>query len=199
MPRPDRRAVAVRREDARKASRFPAIRIVPILASGAISGQLAVAALGAKVPGPRGERVRADAVAGDKAITCFRVIGRAGQMFTWLALSPLTGRTHQLRVHCATLGMPILGDGKYGVPFAPPPHLTLGRGLHLHARALALPRGGREPLVFTAPLSPHMAASFGALGFSDEQALAAADWPGTAAGPERRARGLSRSRQDPKL
>ncbi|MCU0839068.1 MAG: RluA family pseudouridine synthase [Rhodospirillales bacterium] len=148
----------------------------------------------AKLRGLRGDRVRADVAAGDKAITDFHLLARAGRLFAWLALSPLTGRTHQLRVHCATAGMPILGDGKYGLPFEPPPHLRLGHGLHLHARALALPRRGRLPLVITAPLAPHMAATFHSLGFSDVSTSAAADWPGVGPVADRVGRGLSGGR-----
>ncbi|WJX54537.1 hypothetical protein P8452_40407 [Trifolium repens] len=49
------------------------------------------------------------------AITEYRVIGSSSHGYTWLELSPLTGRKHQLRVHCAeVLGTPIVGDYKYG-------------------------------------------------------------------------------------
>ena len=51
---------------------------------------------------------------GQKALTHFRVLDRAGKRAALLALWPRTGRTHQLRVHCAEIGCPILGDGKYG-------------------------------------------------------------------------------------
>ena len=53
---------------------------------------------------------------------------------TWLALEPLTGRTHQLRVHCAEMGWPILGDNIYGTA---PRHG--GPRLHLHAREIVVP------------------------------------------------------------
>ncbi|KAK5843956.1 RNA pseudouridine synthase 4, mitochondrial [Gossypium arboreum] len=50
-----------------------------------------------------------------RAITEYRVIKTSTHGFTWLELSPLTGRKHQLRVHCAeVLGTPIVGDYKYG-------------------------------------------------------------------------------------
>jgi tRNA pseudouridine32 synthase / 23S rRNA pseudouridine746 synthase len=66
--------------------------------------------------------------AGKPAITDWRVLGRAGEL-TWLELSPHTGRTHQVRVHCALLGSPVLGDAIYGG----------GSGvMHLLARAIAL-------------------------------------------------------------
>ena len=71
---------------------------------------------------------------------------------TWLALEPLTGRTHQLRVHCAAMGWPILGDSVYGS--AP---RTGGPGLHLHAREIVVPLyKNRAPIRVTAPVPPHM-------------------------------------------
>ena len=125
-----------------------------------------------RVDGFRGERA---AVAGEydtdiaRAITDYRTLDHAGRKLAWLELSPLTGRTHQLRVHCATLGAPILGDLPYGTEIE-------GRNtasvdgfpdqLHLHARALSLPHpeGGR--LTVEADLPDHMQASFRALGFT---------------------------------
>ena len=70
---------------------------------------------------------------GKPASTLWKVMGRAGGM-TWLALEPLTGRTHQLRVHCAEMGWPILGDNVYGsAPRAG------GPPLHLHSREIVVP------------------------------------------------------------
>ena len=89
----------------------------------------------------------------------------AGRRFAWVTLKPVTGRTHQLRVHMAELGTPIIGDPRYfnienwEVPEG------LGLGLHLHARRIALPlRNGRR-LDVSAPLPPHLLQSFEALGF----------------------------------
>lgn len=99
------------------------------------------------------------------ARTEYRVLDAAGRKLAWLELSPLTGRTHQLRVHCEALGTPILGDPKYGTERA----VLAGfpAKLHLHARALALPhpRGGH--LALAAPLPPHMRDTFRALGFEN--------------------------------
>jgi tRNA pseudouridine32 synthase/23S rRNA pseudouridine746 synthase len=71
---------------------------------------------------------------------------------TWLALEPLTGRTHQLRVHCAAMGWPIVGDAIYGT--AP---RTGGPGLQLHSREIVVPLyKNREPIRVTAPVPAHM-------------------------------------------
>jgi tRNA pseudouridine32 synthase/23S rRNA pseudouridine746 synthase len=83
---------------------------------------------------------------------------------TWLALEPLTGRTHQLRVHCAAMGWPILGDSVYGsAPRAG------GPGLHLHAREIVVPLyKNRAPIQVTAPVPPHMQERLRACGWSGE-------------------------------
>jgi len=67
----------------------------------------------------RGERM-AGVAAGLPAQTRYRTVARAGRIASWLALQPLSGRTHQLRAHCALLGTPIIGDGKYGGAAAHP-------------------------------------------------------------------------------
>jgi tRNA pseudouridine32 synthase/23S rRNA pseudouridine746 synthase len=88
---------------------------------------------------------------GQPAVTTWKVLGR-GDGIAWLALEPLTGRTHQLRVHCAAMGWPILGDSIYGN--AP---RSGGPGLHLHSREIVVPISkNREPVRVTAPVPPHM-------------------------------------------
>jgi tRNA pseudouridine32 synthase/23S rRNA pseudouridine746 synthase len=90
------------------------------------------------------------------------------RQLTWLALEPLTGRTHQLRVHCAAMGWPILGDAIYGS--AP---RSGGPGLHLHSREIVVPIAkNREPVRITAPVPPHMRERLSAFGWvapSDQQ------------------------------
>jgi 23S rRNA pseudouridine955/2504/2580 synthase len=116
-------------------------------------------------PGPGGARV-APAASGEKdaarAVTEYRTLDHAGRRFAWLELSPLTGRTHQLRVHCAAIGTPILGDAAYGAA----PEAGLSGPLHLHARRLVLPHPAGGRLAVEAPLPAHMAATFAALGFA---------------------------------
>jgi 23S rRNA pseudouridine955/2504/2580 synthase len=98
------------------------------------------------------------------ARTRYRVIDVAGSRTAWVELQPLTGRTHQLRVHMAAIGHPIIGDGKYGGPEA---FLTgtISRKMHLHARRLIIDHPDGTPLDVTAELPDHFAASLAQLGF----------------------------------
>jgi len=95
------------------------------------------------------------------------VIDRAAADFAWVAARPVTGRTHQIRVHLAELGTPIVGDFKYGGTDARPRGEIEDR-LHLHARSIdiAHPSGGR--LRVTAPLPPHMMHTWSLLGFDPD-------------------------------
>ena len=97
------------------------------------------------------------------------MVDTAARKAAWLALRPHTGRTHQLRLHCAELGTPIVGDGKYGGRDA---YLTgaVSRKLHLHARSISLPRPDGRRLTVTAPLPEHMAQSWALLGFEPDDA-----------------------------
>jgi 23S rRNA pseudouridine955/2504/2580 synthase len=124
----------------------------------------------AKRAGPGGERVQADAEDGKSAVTYYRVIDHAGDRASWLALLPITGRTHQLRAHCAALGTPIIGDGKYGVAAAHLAGVVAAKGLHLHARSLAIPNPAGGILRVTAPLPPHMRETWDLLGFAGDSA-----------------------------
>jgi tRNA pseudouridine32 synthase/23S rRNA pseudouridine746 synthase len=116
--------------------------------------------------------------AGQPAVTTWKVMGRTrdvagrndqasaasgGMGISWLALEPLTGRTHQLRVHCAAMGWPMIGDSVYGD--AP---RTGGPGLYLHAREVVVPLyNNRAPIRVTAPVPSHM-----------QHLLRACGWPG---------------------
>ncbi|MFW2589124.1 RluA family pseudouridine synthase [Sagittula sp. SSi028] len=105
--------------------------------------------------------------------TLYRVASRA----SWVALEPLTGRTHQLRAHMAEIGHPIIGDGKYGGSGQE----NLGDGwgaqlggviskkLHLHARSMTLEHPvTKKPLTVTAKLPEHMAHSWQTLGWEED-------------------------------
>ncbi len=98
------------------------------------------------------------------ARTGWRVCGRGqwrGAPIAWLELTPLTGRTHQLRVHCASEGWPILGDAIYGERADVP--------LQLLARRVEVPLAkNRAPIVVEAPAPPHMREALAACGFAGE-------------------------------
>ncbi len=111
-----------------------------------------------------GELMRVDELQGKSAKTGFRVIDAAGDRAALLELQPLTGRTHQIRVHCAAIGTPILGDPKYGPRTSPFYDLGVPRKLHLHARSLDLDLPGRRTIHVEAPPPPHMLETFGLLG-----------------------------------
>jgi tRNA pseudouridine32 synthase / 23S rRNA pseudouridine746 synthase len=104
------------------------------------------------------------------AQTRWRVRGRgtdvSGNKLTLLALAPLTGRTHQLRVHCAAQGWPILGDPIYG---SARHNEGPEAALQLHARSLVIPlHSKKEPIRVEAPLPAHFAAALAACGLAAE-------------------------------
>jgi tRNA pseudouridine32 synthase / 23S rRNA pseudouridine746 synthase len=100
---------------------------------------------------------------GQEAVTTWKVLGR-GDRFTWLALEPLTGRTHQLRVHCAERGWPIVGDTIYGNA----PRIG-GPLMHLHAREIVVPLyKNKEPIRAEAPAPLHMQERLYACGWQGE-------------------------------
>lgn len=129
----------------------------------------------AKQPGTGGEKMMVDhSEEGQPSRSRYRVIDRAGNRAAWLELEPLTGRTHQLRVHLAAIGHPIVGDGKYGGQAA---FLTgfVSRKMHLHARRLRIDAPGGERIDATAPLPEHFMASLEALGFVEAEGNAPLD------------------------
>jgi tRNA pseudouridine32 synthase / 23S rRNA pseudouridine746 synthase len=98
--------------------------------------------------------------AGDPSLTRWEVLGRADGL-TWLELQPETGRTHQLRVHCAHMGTPIAGDAIYGGESAK----GLTRNLHLHARHIALPDAAGQRIEAIAAPPDHMQLLLSACGW----------------------------------
>lgn len=112
-----------------------------------------------------GEQMKVDMENGQRAQTLYRVVDALGKKASWLEMAPLTGRTHQLRVHATLLNTPIVGDGKYGEERA----LSLGiknkAKLHLHARAISIEHPVKGRLVIEADLPPHMKETFDFFGF----------------------------------
>ena len=133
-----------------------------------------------RIDGFRGERA---AVAGPfdtdtaHSITDYRTLDHAGRKLAWLELKPLTGRTHQLRVHCASIGSPILGDAPYGTEKQEEGNRNSAivegfpERLHLHARRLTLPHPAGGTLTVEADMPPHMTDSFRVLGFTASPAV----------------------------
>ncbi len=139
---------------------------VPEIADGLIELPLA------KQPGTGGEKMMVDESGqGQSARTRYRVLDRAGNRAAWVELQPLTGRTHQLRVHMAAIGHPIVGDGKYGGPDA---FLSgsISRKMHLHARRLIIDHPDGDQIDVTADLPEHFANTMDSLGFDEEDGAA---------------------------
>ena len=112
--------------------------------------------------------------AGQPAVTDYRLLGE-GDGMSWLELRPRTGRTHQIRVHCATLGCPVVGDKVYGDAAAQ----GGGRSLHLHARAVSLPYyPEKPPIAATAEPPEHMRAALTKCGWNPLSAAIAGEREG---------------------
>ena len=149
----------------------------------------------AKQPGTGGEKMMVDeSEQGQSARTRYRVIDRAGNRACWVELQPLTGRTHQLRVHMAAIGHPIVGDGKYGGPEA---FLSgsISRKMHLHARRLLIDHPDGAPLDVTAELPPHFAATLTQLGFDEADGEAVIEMPTRAPKDEEKAAAKAHAKQ----
>jgi 23S rRNA pseudouridine955/2504/2580 synthase len=106
---------------------------------------------------------------GKAAVTDFAMISRSGAHAAWLALSPHTGRTHQLRAHLLAIGHPILGDPKYNTETS----ITASGDLmlQLHARRLVTPHPTGGLIEVEAPLSPQLLAGFSRFGFDPSEFL----------------------------
>ena len=107
----------------------------------------------------------------DHAVSFYRIIEQAAQNYAWLEMEPYTGRTHQLRVHAAHIGHPIIGDPKYfeaDLNWAFPGGVQ--NRLHLHARRIDIPHPNGGRLRVTAPLPPHMVQTWNLFGFDQNAA-----------------------------
>ena len=128
----------------------------------------------AKVEGRGGERVMTvDEDSGKMSLTMYHTVETLGDQIAWVAFWPRTGRTHQIRVHAAQIGCPLLGDGKYGHDEADELVFNsilagpeMANHLHLHARRLIFnhPRSDKR-IDITAPLDVAMKKTFAHLGF----------------------------------
>ncbi len=149
-----------------------------------------------KQPGSGGEKMHVDEKDGQSARTRYRIVERAGNTCAWVELQPYTGRTHQLRVHMAAIGHPIVGDGKYGGKEA---FLTgtISRKMHLHARRIRIDHPKGEQIDVRADLPPHMKDSFADLGFEielgDALVLDAPKFSETSEGKKRVAANIAKS------
>ena len=153
---------ALRRRDARK-TYWALTKGVPKPRAGAI--KLALAKEGVR---GKDERMAPSEEADAKAATThYAVVDAAAHHYAWVALRPVTGRTHQIRAHLAAIGTPIVGDFKYGGAGAKGSGELEDR-LHLHARSIdiAHPEGGR--LRASATLPPHMKKAWNLFGFDAE-------------------------------
>jgi len=139
---------------------------LPPLEHGIIDKPLAKVASGNR---PDFELVQTGVEGVQKAVTRYRTIARAGKVSAWLGLQPLSGRTHQLRVHCALIDCPIIGDPKYGGPKARPDGAP--SGLLLHARELDLPHPDGGRLTLKAPLPDILRRGFAWIGFEPDGSL----------------------------
>jgi 23S rRNA pseudouridine955/2504/2580 synthase len=180
-PRVARRLSEAFRERSTRKIYWAAVAGVPSPARGTIRYGL-VKATGRGAQG-EGERMRCihpakvDETPGAKrATTDYAVLSGLGNRVSWVALVPVTGRTHQLRAHMAEIGHPVIGDGKYGgsgqenagTGWGASLGGEISRKLHLHARSIRLvhPVTGAA-LTITAPLPPHMARTWETLGWTE--------------------------------
>ena len=134
-----------------------------------------------KAPGTMGEKMTVvdfddlpEYPEAKRAVTDYGMMDQAATRTSWLTLRPVTGRTHQLRVHLSAIGHPIVGDGKYGPTSEEAERRLQGavsRKMHLHARHIRIPHpsSGRPALDLYAPLPEHMAHSWALFGWDAER------------------------------
>jgi 23S rRNA pseudouridine955/2504/2580 synthase len=139
--------------------------------------------------GGEGEKMRAipprevdDWPGAKRAHTLYATLYRVGSRAAWVAMEPITGRTHQLRAHMAEIGHPIIGDGKYGGSgqenmgdgWGAQLGGIISKKLHLHARMMRFEHPETRRLItVTAALPDHMKQSWETFGWTED--LAAED------------------------
>lgn len=116
-----------------------------------------------------------------RATTDYAVLDTAAKRCAWLALVPITGRTHQLRAHMAEMGHPIIGDGKYGGSgqenlgdgWGAQLGGDISRKMHLHARSLRFEHPVSKAILnLTAPLPDHMKRTWATFQWNESDVLA---------------------------
>lgn len=118
-----------------------------------------------KKANPNGnEQVVVDEKNGQYAKTIYDVVDTTGD-FSWIRLMPLTGRTHQLRVHLASVGCPIVGDEKYNGADVN----GLEKKMYLLAKAIQIPLQNGKLLKIEAPTPDYMKKSFAFFKFNDKK------------------------------
>jgi 23S rRNA pseudouridine955/2504/2580 synthase len=153
---------------------------IPHPAEGVIDLSLAKTGLADRqriTPAPWGE------AGAQSASTEYGTLARSGTAAAWLALRPLTGRTHQLRAHMLAIGHPILGDRKYATPSSLA--AAAGLPLQLHARRLVIPHPAGGLIDISAPIAPNLEAGLVKFGF-DPQAASADPFAESGAPPAKR-------------
>lgn len=121
-----------------------------------------------KKSGTSGEKMVVDYDEGDRAVSLYQVVDHLANKVSWLQMAPLTGRTHQLRVHCSdVLKTPILGDDKYGK------RTTLMQNIpyqmYLHARSITWVNDKGKTQAVTAPIPEYFKNAFHEFGFDEKQ------------------------------
>ncbi len=120
-----------------------------------------------KTEGVRREKVVVNEEEGKHARTEYTIVEHVGPEAAFVAFWPRTGRMHQIRVHAATIGCPIVGDAKYGGSTDLVKGMEHAKRMHLHARRLILPHPTRKGVIdVTAPLPPELVTSWRNFGFN---------------------------------